>query len=228
MARIVAILAHPDDAEILAGGTLYKHQQRGDQVEICSLTYTQESERGREGAEGARRLGVSFTSFGLPDMGVSRYTPDDVARLVTFLLRQPPNLILTHWLDDSHPDHAASVRLVVEALLHYAVSHGLEDVTASRQAFPQVWSCDTYGGLGSHGAFEAEWYIDVSAVWEQKMHALTAHQSQNPAHWIGLIERHNAFYGSRCNCSYAEGFRRLPLAFVNNLPAFEYLPFKHA
>ena len=37
MTRIVAMLAHPDDAEILAGGTLYKHQQRGDSVQICSL-----------------------------------------------------------------------------------------------------------------------------------------------------------------------------------------------
>jgi LmbE family N-acetylglucosaminyl deacetylase len=224
MARVVAILAHPDDAEILAGGTLYKHRQRGDRVTICSLTYTRDSLRGQEGAEGARRLGVDFMGFGLPDMGVSRYTPDDVERLAAFFLDDPPNIVLTHWLDGAHPDHAASVRLVVEALLRYAVAHGLEDVGASRQAFPQVWSCDTYGALGSHGSFEAEWYIDVSAVWEQKIHALSAHQSQNPAHWIDLIQRHHAFYGARCNRSYAEGFRRLSLAFVNNLPAYEYLP----
>jgi hypothetical protein len=31
------------------------------------------------------------------------------------------------------------------------------------------------------------------------------------------------FYGARCNRSYAEGFRRLPLAFVNNLPTYNYL-----
>jgi LmbE family N-acetylglucosaminyl deacetylase len=224
MTRIVTILAHPDDAEILAGGTLCKHRQRGDSVEICCLTYTLDSLRGQEGAQGARRLGVDFTCFGLPDMGVSRYTPADVERLAAFLLARPPDIVLTHWQDDAHPDHAASVRLVVEALLHYAVTHGLEDVDASRRSFPQVWSCDTYGALGSHGGFEAEWYIDVSTVWEQKIHALAAHQSQNPAHWTDLVQRHNAFYGSRCNRPYAEGFRRLPLAFVNNLPAYEYLP----
>jgi LmbE family N-acetylglucosaminyl deacetylase len=78
--------------------------------------------------------------------------------------------------------------------------------------------------LGSRGAFDPEWYIDISAVWEQKLHALAAHQSQTPAHWTELIRRHNAFYGARCNRAYAEGFRRLPLAFVNNLPAYEYLP----
>ena len=66
MTRIVAILAHPDDAEILAGGTLYKHRQRGDSVEICSVTYTPDSMRGQEGAVGAQRLGADFTCLGLP------------------------------------------------------------------------------------------------------------------------------------------------------------------
>jgi N-acetylglucosamine malate deacetylase 1 len=224
MTRVVAILAHPDDAEILAGGTLYQHRQRGDSVEICSVTYTPDSVRGHEGATGAQRLGAEFTCLGLPDMGVSRYTPEDVERLTAFLLARPPDLVLTHWLEDTHPDHVASVRLVIEALVHYAVSHGLEDVDASRRAFPQVWSCDTYGDLGSRGAFAPEWYIDISAVWEQKLQALAAHQSQTPAHWTELIRRHNAFYGARCHRQYAEGFRRLPLAFVNNLPAYEYLP----
>ena len=224
MTRIVAMLAHPDDAEILAGGTLYKHQQRGDSVQICSLTYALHSQRGQEGAEGARRLGADFTCFGLPDMGVARYTPEDVERLAALLLAHPPDIVLTHWPEDTHPDHAASVRLVIDALLRYAVAHGLEDVDASRRAFPQAWSCDTYGALGSRGSFEVEWYIDISTVWEQKIHALTAHQSQNTAHWIELTRRHNAFYGSRCNRQYAEGFRRLPLAFVNNLPAHDYLP----
>ena len=39
LARIVAIFAHPDDAEIRAGGTLYKHSQRGDSVAVYSVTY---------------------------------------------------------------------------------------------------------------------------------------------------------------------------------------------
>src|SRR5687768_5902459 len=86
MTRIVAILAHPDDAEILAGGTLYQHRQRGDSVAICSVTYTPDSVRGQEGAAGAQRLGADFTCLGLHDMGVSRYTPEDVERLTAFLL----------------------------------------------------------------------------------------------------------------------------------------------
>ena len=41
---------------------------------------------------------------------------------------------------------------MIDALLRYAVAHGLEDVDASRRAFPQIWSCDPYGALGSRGA----------------------------------------------------------------------------
>jgi hypothetical protein len=132
----------------------------------------------------------------------------------------------THWRLHLHEGPQLLQRLVADGHGDFvvAMSHGLEDVDASRRAFPQVWSCDTYGALGSRGVFEPEWYIDISAVWERKLQALAAHQSQTPAHWTGLIRRHNAFYGARCNRPYAEGFRRLPLAFVNNLPAYAYLP----
>jgi LmbE family N-acetylglucosaminyl deacetylase len=138
-------------------------------------------------------------------------------------MARPPDIVLTHWVEDTHPDHAASARLVVEALLRYAVAYGLEDVEASRRAFPRVWSCDTYGALGQRGGFEPEWYIDISVAWEQKAYAIGAHQSQNPAYWIELARRQNAFYGYRCNRDYAEGFRRLPLAMVNTLPVYDYL-----
>jgi LmbE family N-acetylglucosaminyl deacetylase len=224
MAHLVVILAHPDDAEIWAGGTIYRHRQRGDRVTVCSLTYTAHSLRGQEGLEGARRLGADFTCMGLADMAVSRYMPEDSERLSAFLWESKPEVVLTHWIEDTHPDHAASARFVTEALLRYAVAYGLDDVDKSRAFFPSVWSCDTYGALGKGGGFEPEWYVDVSAVWAQKVYAIEAHQSQNPAYWIDLIQRQNAFYGYRCNRDYAEGFCRLPLAMVNTLSVHDYLP----
>jgi hypothetical protein len=71
------------------------------------------------------------------------------------------------------------------------------------------------------------WYIDIRAVWEQKIHALAAPQSQTPGHWTERIRRHTASYSTRCNRQYVEGWRCLPLAFVNNFPACEYLPWAH-
>jgi oligopeptide/dipeptide ABC transporter, ATP-binding protein, C-terminal domain len=36
--HVVAIVAHPDDADIFCGGTLAKHATRGDQVSISHMT----------------------------------------------------------------------------------------------------------------------------------------------------------------------------------------------
>ena len=55
MTRVVALLAHPDDAEILAGGPLYP---------LWSVTYTPDAVHGQEGAVGAQRLGAEFTCLG--------------------------------------------------------------------------------------------------------------------------------------------------------------------
>lgn len=37
--KIMAVMAHPDDAEIWCGGTLIVHSKIGDAVRICALTY---------------------------------------------------------------------------------------------------------------------------------------------------------------------------------------------
>jgi len=37
--RLIAVMAHPDDAEIWCGGTLIMHAVKGDEVHICSLSY---------------------------------------------------------------------------------------------------------------------------------------------------------------------------------------------
>jgi hypothetical protein len=46
---------------------------------------------------------------------------------------------------------------------------------------------------------------------------------RNAALTLSHIRRHNACCRARCHRQYAEGFRRLLLAFVNNLSAYEYL-----
>ena len=88
MTRVVAILAHPDDAEILAGvpststgsaATASRSVVSRIRPILCA---------GRRAA-GAQCLGADFTCLGLPDMEVSRYTPEDVERLTAFLLARP-------------------------------------------------------------------------------------------------------------------------------------------
>ena len=147
MTRVVAILAHPDDAEILAGvpSTSTGSAATASRSVVSRIRPILCAGRRVRGGPVPRGR---FYVLGPPRYGgVPLYTG---GRRASHGLPPgaPPDLVLTHWLEDTHPDHVASVRLVIEALVHYAVAHGLEDVDASRRAFPQVWSCDTYGGLG--------------------------------------------------------------------------------
>ena len=210
MTRVVAILAHPDDAEILAGVPSTSTGSAATASRSGVLRIRPILCAGRRVPRGPSASGQILRAWASPIWG-SRYTPEDVGRLTAFLLAptRPGADALARGCPPRPRGQCAAAYRGARTLCGGARVGGRRRQST---AFPQVWSCDTYGGLGSRGAFDPEWYIDISAVWEQKLQALAAHQSQTPAHWTELIRRHNAFYGARCNRQYAEGFRRLPLA----------------
>src|SRR6187399_3281641 len=87
---ILAIFAHPDDLELTVGGTA-------------------------EAAEAARILRLDVReNLGLPDGHVFVDDPSRTA-MVRVLRRLKPKVILTHQLDDPHPDHDHIARLVRES-----------------------------------------------------------------------------------------------------------------
>ena len=197
--RVLALYAHPDDAEIWAGGTLLLHRAAGDQLAICVLTHG-DTERAEEARLGATRLGAALIQYSFPDrrLAADRETIAAVARVLRDL---QPDVILTHWERDSHPDHVA-VWLSTQAAILDA------EIEAHVQAV--FWS-DTYNGLGTSGAFEPDSVVDVSAVWREKLEALDAHSSQHPETYAAMIDRQCGLHGARAGVNYAEGFRRAPL-----------------
>ncbi|MDH5589421.1 MAG: PIG-L family deacetylase, partial [Gemmatimonadota bacterium] len=71
---ILAIMAHPDDAELLCGGALIKSAFRGRRVGIVDLTAGEmgsqgsRRERAQEAADSAELMGVvERRCLGLPD-----------------------------------------------------------------------------------------------------------------------------------------------------------------
>ena len=65
--RLTAVMAHPDDAEIWAGGTIRKHIERGDEALIIYMTALEDSVRGEEAKRGAAILGAEVSFVGLLD-----------------------------------------------------------------------------------------------------------------------------------------------------------------
>jgi LmbE family N-acetylglucosaminyl deacetylase len=204
--RLTAIMAHPDDAEIWAGGTICKHTERGDEALIVYLAASEDSVRGDEAKRGAAILGAQVSFVGLTD-GQVRDTPEACERVSALLHRFAPDLLITHWTDDFHADHAATAA-IVQRVLPFVMSH--------MGKAPRLWACDTYFSTGARGPFVADVYVDVTAQWSRKLAALRAHQSQRPESWVQLTERQCGLHGHRYappeappERFYAEGFKRV-------------------
>jgi len=210
--RLMAIMAHPDDAEIWAGGTIFKHTQRGDVVLIVCMVATEDSVRGGEARQGAAILGAQVSFIGLPD-GQVRETPETCERVSALLRAFAPDALITHWIDDFHADHAATAA-TVQRILPFAMAELGKPL--------RVWACDTYFSRGARGPFVPDVYVDVTDAWAGKLTAIRAHHSQRPEYWVGLVERQCGLHGHRYTppdmppkAFYAEGFKRLiPFGYI--------------
>jgi LmbE family N-acetylglucosaminyl deacetylase len=204
--RLTVIMAHPDDAEIWAGGTICKHVERGDEALIISMVANEDSLRGMEATHGAAILGARLAFVGLAD-GQVRDTPEACERVSNILMCFAPDILITHWADDVHADHATTAAVVQRVL---------PAVMSQVGKAPRVWACDTYFSMGTRGAFVPDVFVDVTGQWPRKLAAIRAHQSQRPDAWVTLTERQCGLHGHRYappNTApvpfYAEGFKRV-------------------
>jgi N-acetylglucosamine malate deacetylase 1 len=211
--RLTAVMAHPDDAEIWSGGTIRKHVERGDEALIVYIVAKEDSVRGKEARCGAAILGAQVSFVGMAD-GQARDTPEACERVSDILIRFAPDILITHWIDDFHTDHAATAAIVQRILP--AVMNQVKKA-------PRLWACDTYFSTGTRGPFIPDVFVDVTAQWPRKLAAIRAHQSQRPDSWVTLMERQCGLHGHRYappgtppTPFYAEGFKRvIPLGYIS-------------
>lgn len=202
--KVVAVMAHPDDAEVWAGGTLAKFTRMGHEAHIVVMTYDALHLRGKEAQEGARRLGCSIDLVGLPDTSV-RDTDQAADSLVEILRKQVPHILILHNPDDTHPDHEASFLVARRALIRWYAGKERPGI------IPSIFAANTYRGMGLRGPVELDTFVEMADFWETKAHALMAHQSQNPQAWIPRQKTMLEALGARAGYRMAEGFRRMVL-----------------
>lgn len=181
--QILAVVAHPDDAELLCAGTLARAQQEGAGIAVCVLCRGDKGQAGkrlrdlpavreREMHAASRLLGGQLFLGGIADGTLA----DDSAtrQKLTEIFRQfRPTLILGHAPQDYHPDHRAASALA-EAASWFCASRGYRTKSPALTASPAIWWMDTLGMSGFAPAF----YVDISRVVAFKEQMLACHQSQ--------------------------------------------------
>lgn len=198
LGTLLAFMAHADDAELWAGGTLAAHARAGGRT-VVAVPHS-DTTRDDEARTGAKLLGADCELL------------DDLAAhtVAKLLDRLQPEAVVTHSPEDIHPAHRATATALLAALPEIVIANGRPT---------RVYHCDGYNGLDMHGQpFHLPVIIDVSATWNLKQRAATAHASQPITnHFWPMIETLGRLHGLRIGTTYAEAFRPMPV--LGRLPA---------
>ncbi|HEY4321910.1 MAG TPA: bacillithiol biosynthesis deacetylase BshB1 [Gemmatimonadales bacterium] len=215
---LLAIVAHPDDAELLCGGTLARAADHGHRTGILDLTRGELGSRGspelraREAAAAADVLGVSErANAGLPD-GHLHNTDASRVVIVDQLRRLRPRTVIIPYVVGRHPDHRIASELVRDACF----LSGLKNYPAAGDPHRPQKVC--YALSFREDAVKPTFVVDISAQFERKLRAVMSYASQFDGATQGgelyptgqsfpdLIATQNAHYGSLIRVRYGEPF----------------------
>jgi len=216
---ILAVFAHPDDAELTVGGTLLKMKHLGYRTGALDVTAGEMGTRGTpelralEAVDAGKILKLDVReNLGLSDGNVF-VTDTERIKLVRALRRLKPKVILTHQIGDSHPDHDHIAQLVREAARLASMRRYDEETGDEKIAAPIV----------AHNIFsrrvEPSFIVDISHYLDEKMASIRAHRSQfhdpdskepetrlTSEHYLSELEGRSRYFGSLIGVMAGEPF----------------------
>jgi bacillithiol biosynthesis deacetylase BshB1 len=216
---IAGICAHPDDAELVMGGTLALEARRGRRVALVDLTRGESGSRGTpetrasEALAAAQVLGVAHReSLFLPD---AQLTPGPEQRdVVVAALRRlrPGVVVLQHW-EQRHPDHAAASRLIYDAAFMAGLRNYRPDLGPAFRPRKLLYATSMTEATEVPPSF----VVDIGSVWDVKLRAIQAFASQftkGPGETVALpfdsflraVEVTARRHGQRIGVEFGEGF----------------------
>jgi LmbE family N-acetylglucosaminyl deacetylase len=223
----MVVVAHPDDAEFMAAGTVAKWSRTGSTVtyvivtkgdkgsDDTGMTPSQLAEiREAEQRAAGKVLGVkNFVFMGYPD-GYLEHTLELRRDLARVIRTYRPEVVIcfdptNRFFSDNyvnHPDHRASGDATIDAVFPSA---------RDRLTFPELLA----DGLEPHkvaqlwlgAAAQPNTFIDIGDTLEVKCKALRAHPSQFSEDVIGFVRQLASWSAEGQEFEFAESFRRFIL-----------------
>jgi LmbE family N-acetylglucosaminyl deacetylase len=208
--KVLAIGAHADDVELGCGGTLLAWAKAGHGIHVWVATESayrapdgtlvRSAEVARREAEAsARAIGATLEIGSFPSFELAFTEPLNVA-LVDLIARLAPDVVLTHWVGDTHPDHKA----LALASLH-----------ACRRV-PTILAYCSNWYLGTE-TFDPRVFVDISATLEGKLGLIRLFETENARTrgvWCDWSRAQAAAQGQRADTAFAEAFLPIKLRYM--------------
>ncbi len=232
---VLALMAHPDDAEFLCGGTLALLAESGWEVHIAtaaigdcgSATLAPEeiaAIRREEAKAAAALLGGSYHCLGAKDLLVF-YDETMVRRANALVRKVRPDIVFTNSPADYMPDHEQASYIARAASFNAPVPNapvapvpdepGGEENPAPR--IPHLYYADPTEGKDPLGKrVVPDFCVDITRVMDKKAEMLAKHASQREwlrkhhgmDEYIESMRRWAAQRGKGIGTAFAEGFRQ--------------------
>lgn len=234
---ILAIGAHPDDMELICGGTLVRANMLGRSTGILDLAAGEMASRGtpelraKEAAKAAKVMGVSVReNLEFPDGGIQN-TPETRAKVAVVIRRLKPKIVITHSQHGRHPDHPTVAQLVRDACFVAGLKKIAPEFAPHRPL--KVIHALSFREDNQKPTF----VVDITESFEKKLEAIGCYASQfgdavqagevypNGEPLNDLIRHHAAHYGSLIRCRYGEPFFTTETMRVDDVGALEVATF---
>jgi N-acetylglucosamine malate deacetylase 1 len=189
--RIIVFGAHPDDAEIKAGGVAAMWTAKGHQVKFVSTTNGDIGHAENAGGELARRrvaevekaaeiLGIAATEVLDIHDGELMPTLENRREIVRQIREWKADIVISHRPNDYHPDHRYTGILVQDAAFMVIVKHFLPTVPQLPRN-PVFLFCED--NFQKPNPFEPEVVVSIDEVIDTKVEALWVLESQVESLW---------------------------------------------
>lgn len=183
--KILLFCAHPDDAELCAGGTIKKFTKKGYKVKIIVMTNGNvgNNEKNLSETTNIRRIemekAAKFLNCEIKCLNINdgEVLPKlEYRELIINEIREfKPDIIMTHRCNDYHPDHRYTSILVQDSLV----------LICSGNYFPKFKPLDYtpitlffWDRFTKPYPFKADIICDITNEFNDKVYALSFHQSQ--------------------------------------------------
>ncbi len=224
---VLAIVAHPDDAEFLCAGTLALLKRAGWQIEMATMTAGDcgsrdlgpeeiSTIRKAEAAKAAALIDSGYECMECRDLFIF-YDEPTLKKVIRLIRKVRPKIILTMSPTCYMVDHEMTSKIVQSASFATGIANIPTDPVSPWFHTPHLYYIDPMEGKDKFGKeIDPDFVVDISTVIETKEKMLACHESQRKwlmehhgiDEYMTAMKQFSADRGKLAGVTYGEGFRQ--------------------